>query len=56
MSSLGRRTFTVATGTFSTDQSVFVGSAGPGGCGSSVGSVAVALAWNEFAVGVATRG
>ncbi|QWZ08454.1 prepilin-type N-terminal cleavage/methylation domain-containing protein [Nocardioides panacis] len=53
VSSLGRRTFTPATGTFSTDQSVFVGSAGPGGCGSSVGSVAVALAWNEFAVGVA---
>jgi prepilin-type N-terminal cleavage/methylation domain-containing protein len=53
VSSLGRRSFNAATGTFSTDQSVFVGTAGPGGCGSSVGSVTVALAWNEFAVGVA---
>jgi len=53
VSSLGRRTFNAATGTFSTDQSVFVGGGGPGSCGSSVGSVAVTLAWNEFAVGVA---
>jgi len=48
VSSLGRRSLSLATGTFSTDQSVFVGSAGPGGCGSSVGSVVVAFAWNEF--------
>ena len=53
VSSLGRRTFDVASASFSTAQSVFVGSAGPGGCGSSVGSVAVAFAWNEFDVGVA---
>ena len=53
VSSLGRRSFNAATGTFSTDQSVFAGGGGPGSCGSSVGSVAVALAWNEFAVGVA---
>jgi prepilin-type N-terminal cleavage/methylation domain-containing protein len=53
VSSLGRRTFNAATGTFSTDQSVFAPGPGPGGCGASVGSVAVALAWNEFAVGVA---
>jgi prepilin-type N-terminal cleavage/methylation domain-containing protein len=53
VSSLGRRTFNPATGTFSTDQSVFPGGGGPGSCGSSVGSVAVALAWNEFPVGVA---
>ncbi len=53
VSSLGRRSFDAATGAFSTDQSVFVGGGGPGSCGSSVGSVAVALAWNEFAVGVA---
>ena len=50
VSSLGRRSLTPATATFSTDQSVFVGSAGPGGCGSSVGSVVVALAWDEFPV------
>jgi prepilin-type N-terminal cleavage/methylation domain-containing protein len=51
VSSLGRRSF--ASGTFSTDQSVFVGSAGPSGCGSAAGSVVVALAWNDFPVGVA---
>ena len=27
---------------------MFVGSAGPDGCGSSVGTVIVAFAWNEF--------
>ena len=51
VSSLGRRSLAVATATFSTDQSVFVGSAGPGGCGSATGPVAVAFAWSEFAVG-----
>jgi prepilin-type N-terminal cleavage/methylation domain-containing protein len=53
VSSLGRRTFNTATGTFSTDQSVFVGGGAPGSCGSAAGSVVIALAWNEFAVGVA---
>jgi prepilin-type N-terminal cleavage/methylation domain-containing protein len=53
VSSLGRRSLALASATFSTDQSVFVGSAGPGGCGSAVGSVAVAFAWNEFEVGAA---
>jgi prepilin-type N-terminal cleavage/methylation domain-containing protein len=55
VSSLGRRSLAIApaSATFNTDQSVFVGSAGPGGCGSAVGSVAVAFAWNEFDVGVA---
>jgi prepilin-type N-terminal cleavage/methylation domain-containing protein len=48
VSSLGRRSFSTATNTFAVDQSVFVGSAGPGGCGSSVGSVVVAFVWNEF--------
>ncbi len=59
VSSLGRRSLTLASATFSTDQSVFVGSAGPGGCGSAAGSVAVAFAWNEFDVDAAdpaTRG
>jgi prepilin-type N-terminal cleavage/methylation domain-containing protein len=51
VSSLGRRSLAVATATFSTDQSVFVGSAGPGGCGSATGSVVVAFAWNEFEAG-----
>lgn len=51
VSSLGRRSLAVASATFSTDQSVFVGSAPPGGCGGSVGSVVVAFAWNEFDAG-----
>lgn len=51
VSSLGRRSLASASGTFTTYQSVFVGSAGPGGCGSAAGSVVVALAWNEFAAG-----
>jgi len=51
VSSLGRRSLTISSGTFSTDQSVFVGSAAPGGCGSAAGSVVVAFAWNEFEVG-----
>jgi prepilin-type N-terminal cleavage/methylation domain-containing protein len=48
VSSLGRRSFSSTTNTFVVDQSVFVGAAGPGGCGSSVGSVVVAFGWNEF--------
>lgn len=54
VSSLGRRSLALASGTFSTEQSVFVGSAGPGGCGSAVGSVVVGFAWNEFDVGTAS--
>ena len=53
VSSLGRRSLDVATATFSTDQSVFIGPGGPGGCGSSAGSVVVSFAWNEFDVGTA---
>ena len=52
VSSLGRQTLS-ASGTMTTAQSVFVNAAGPAGCGSSVGSVVVALAWNEFDVDVA---
>lgn len=48
VSSLGRRSFSSVTNTFVVDQSVFVGAAGPGGCGSAVGSVVVAFGWNEF--------
>lgn len=51
VSSLGRRSFDSSTKTVPPAQSVFVGSAGPGGCGSSVGSVVVAFAWNQFLVG-----
>jgi prepilin-type N-terminal cleavage/methylation domain-containing protein len=47
VSSLGRRSFSSTTNTFVVDQSVFVGAAGPGGCGGSVG-VVVAFGWNEF--------
>jgi prepilin-type N-terminal cleavage/methylation domain-containing protein len=50
VSSLGRRSLTLASASFSTDQSVFLGSSGPGGCGSSAGSVVVAFAWKEFNV------
>lgn len=54
VSSLGRRAFQLNTPpalpTVPTSQSVFVGTAGPGGCGSSAGSVVVAFAWSEFVV------
>lgn len=54
VSSLGRRTYAAGVPpTVPTSQSVFVGTAGPGGCGASVGSVVVAFAWVEFAVNVA---
>jgi prepilin-type N-terminal cleavage/methylation domain-containing protein len=57
VSSLGRRSFSTdpvtRLGTVGVAQSVYVGSAGPGGCGSSVGSVAVAFAWNQFQMGAA---
>jgi prepilin-type N-terminal cleavage/methylation domain-containing protein len=51
VSSLGRRTFDASntSNPLSSQQSVFVGSAGPNGCGSGVGSfVAVTFAWTEF--------
>lgn len=52
VSSLGRRSFATGTPpTVPSAPSVFVGSAGPGGCGASVGSVVVAFAWVEFEVG-----
>jgi prepilin-type N-terminal cleavage/methylation domain-containing protein len=50
VSSLGRRS--LGSGSVIAEPSVFVGSAGPGGCGTSAGSVVVAFAWNEFAVDV----
>lgn len=57
VSSLGRRSFTpAASNPVPTDQSVFVGSAGPSGCGTSVGDVVVAFAWNEFTVSAANPG
>lgn len=46
VSSLGRRSFTSPS--FTVSSSVFVGAAGPGGCGTSSGSVVVAFAWSEF--------
>lgn len=53
VSSLGRRSFDTANAAFPTSQSVFVGSAGPSGCGAGSGTVVVAFAWTEFAVGAA---
>ena len=52
VSSLGRRALTAGS-TFTTAPSVFVGAPGPAACGSSAGTVVVALAWNEFNVGTA---
>jgi prepilin-type N-terminal cleavage/methylation domain-containing protein len=53
VSSLGRRSLNAAsTSVGDTAQAVFVAPPA-GGCGSSVGTVAVAFAWNEFDVGVA---
>lgn len=50
VSSVGRRTFNPGTSDpLPPQQSVFVGSAGPGGCGGSVGTIVVAFAWTEFA-------
>lgn len=50
VSSLGNRA--LAGGTTTTSQSVWVGAASPGGCGSSVpGSVVVSFAWREFSAG-----
>lgn len=50
VSALGRRALT--GGTTTTSQSVWVGAAAPGGCGSSVpGTVVVSFAWREFQTG-----
>ena len=49
VSSLGRQTLS-ASSALTPDQSVFVNSAGPASCGTSVGTVVVAFAWNEFNV------
>ncbi|HWJ66052.1 MAG TPA: prepilin-type N-terminal cleavage/methylation domain-containing protein [Nocardioides sp.] len=49
VSSLGRRSFNPADANpVPTTQSVFVGTAGPGGCGASIGTVVVAFAWQEY--------
>ncbi|WP_435772025.1 type II secretion system protein [Nocardioides sp. SYSU DS0651] len=50
VSSLGRRS--LSAGSFTVSQSVFVGTAGPGGCGDGVGAVVVAFAWDEFPAAV----
>ncbi len=52
VSSLGRQTLS-ASGTLTPAQSVFVDTAGPSGCGTSLGSVVVAFAWDEFDVDAA---
>lgn len=49
VSSLGRQTLS-SSGTLTPAQSVFVNAAGPSNCGTSLGSVVVAFAWNEFDV------
>lgn len=50
VSALGRRA--LAGTTITTSQSVWVGAAAPGGCGSSVpGTVVVSFAWREFQTG-----
>lgn len=49
VSSLGRQTLN-SSSALTPEQSVFVNSAGPASCGTSVGTVVVAFAWNEFNV------
>ena len=49
VSSLGRQTFSGSV-PLTAAQSVFVDAAGPDNCGSAVGTVVVAFAWNEFNV------
>jgi prepilin-type N-terminal cleavage/methylation domain-containing protein len=49
VSSLGRQTFSGSV-PLNAAQSVFVDAAGPGSCGTAVGTVVVAFAWNEFNV------
>ncbi len=57
VSSLGRRSFNPADANpVPTTQSVFVGAAGPGGCGNGVGDVVVAFAWQEYAINAAPAG
>lgn len=52
VSSLGRRGFNPGNADpVPTAPSVYVGAAGPGGCGASVGAVVVAFAWTEYPVG-----
>lgn len=51
VSSLGRRAFNPTdTDPVPSMQSVYIGAAGPGGCGDGVGAVIVAFAWQEYAV------
>lgn len=51
VSSLGRRAFNPTDANpVPTMQSVYVGGAGPSGCGNGVGAVVVAFAWQEYAV------
>lgn len=51
VSSLGRRAFNPTdTDPVPSMQSVYVGGAGPGGCGNPVGTVVVAFAWQEYPV------
>lgn len=49
VSSLGRQTFSGSV-PLNAAQSVFVDAAGPGNCGTAVGTVVVAFAWSEFNV------
>ena len=49
VSSLGRQSLN-ASGLMTSSQSVFVGSAASPACGSSLGSMVVRFAWNEFKV------
>jgi prepilin-type N-terminal cleavage/methylation domain-containing protein len=52
VSSLGRQTLN-ASSALTRAQSVFVNAAGPSSCGTSLGTVVVAFAWNEFNVNAA---
>lgn len=52
VSSLGRQRLS-SSSALTSEQSVFVSSAGPANCGTAVGTVVVAFAWNEFNVNAA---
>ena len=52
VSSLGRQTLN-ASSALTRAQSVFVNAPGPSSCGTSLGTVVVAFAWNEFNVSAA---
>jgi|SRR3954451_2474690 len=54
VSSLGNRSLNPTSTGIASAPSVFVGSPGPGSCGSAVGSVVVAFEWNEFNVSAGT--